>query len=735
MAFGLPEIYYVLFRRKWFIVAGAILGLGAAVFLWKTKQPLFQSEAKLLVKYVLENRSLVGVVPEAQVRGPDSSGANIIKSELQILNSFDVARDVATVVTPERILAGVRSTGDASAQSAQIAAAAGLIKRNLQTDNPNNGWILALRFEHADPAVAQQVLEQVIAAYFKKHREIHRSNATLDDNLIGQREQLRSQLAQTEERLKQLKTKIGVVSVEDAKKTHFENTQSLMQDLRSAEAELALRTATLAEIRKTTPGDVAASVTNAAAPSVETPRTKTQEYRKVCADIERLETRETALLQVFTLENPQTRTNHIQLEEARSRRAALEKQYPELLLTPLPSPGGSLASSTTPGNDSAALNYQIIGLAAKVKFLTNQLAAVRADAQALEEHENEINSLERKRAGLDKMLAHADTSLQQAGFDQDLANGKSANISRIQEPTPPARNFKDLYKKIVMALFGGCAAGVGLAFLWELFVNRTVKRPKDVEGLMDAPNFLSIPVLKLGPTTKPAKLLPAKGVANSKVVDSVPRTESEMVPFHEALRDRLVTYFEVRDMTHKPKMIAVTSCAEGAGVSSVASGLAASLSETGDGNVLLVDMRGERGAAHAFFHGKPAVGLDQALENETRTNARVDENLYVVSTSSSSAESNLHRIVPKKFSHLVPKLKASDYDYIIFDMPPVAQTSITAKVARFMDMVLMVVESDKTDREVVKRAGNLLAESKATVATVLNKRRRYVPAWLQQEFH
>jgi Mrp family chromosome partitioning ATPase len=52
-----------------------------------------------------------------------------------------------------------------------------------------------------------------------------------------------------------------------------------------------------------------------------------------------------------------------------------------------------------------------------------------------------------------------------------------------------------------------------------------------------------------------------------------------------------------------------------------------------------------------------------------------------------------------------------------------------------MDMVLMVIESEKTDRDVAKRAGDVLAESKASVAAVLNKRRRYVPAWLHQEFH
>jgi Mrp family chromosome partitioning ATPase len=225
-----------------------------------------------------------------------------------------------------------------------------------------------------------------------------------------------------------------------------------------------------------------------------------------------------------------------------------------------------------------------------------------------------------------------------------------------------------------------------------------------------------------------------KGTVPGEIVKAAPpERESEMKSYHDALRDRLVTHFDVRDMTHKPKLIAVTGCAAGSGVSSVATGLAASLSETGDGNVLLVDMKGQKGAAHAFSHGKPACSLADALENETRISAQVNENLYVVTAG--SVDQKLQRIIPQQFSQFVPKLKASDYDYIIFDMPPVAQTSITAKVARFMDMVLMVVESERTDRDVAKRATSLLAESKASVAAVLNKRRRYVPAWLLEEFH
>ena len=48
-------------------------------------------------------------------------------------------------------------------------------------------------------------------------------------------------------------------------------------------------------------------------------------------------------------------------------------------------------------------------------------------------------------------------------------------------------------------------------------------------------------------------------------------------------------------------------------------------------------------------------------------------------------------------------------------------------------MVLMVAESEKTDRNLAGRAMALLSESKTNVGLILNKKRSYVPKWLLPE--
>ena len=136
-----------------------------------------------------------------------------------------------------------------------------------------------------------------------------------------------------------------------------------------------------------------------------------------------------------------------------------------------------------------------------------------------------------------------------------------------------------------------------------------------------------------------------------------------------------------------------------------------------------------QGSAQHFHKGATVVGLEQLLD--TKDSGRVQDNLYVVSENSSS--DRLAKGMPQRFNQLIPKLKASDFDYIIFDMPPVNQISITPRLASFMDMMLLVVEAGKTDRDLALQASAMLLKSKTPVGVVLNKTKSYIPTSLHQD--
>ena len=115
----------------------------------------------------------------------------------------------------------------------------------------------------------------------------------------------------------------------------------------------------------------------------------------------------------------------------------------------------------------------------------------------------------------------------------------------------------------------------------------------------------------------------------------------------------------------------------------LAAGLAASLSETDDGKVLLVDVKLGPEEVHPFFRGKPAYPLNKALKPSDSIASAAD-NLYLATVGSPNSGGPA-QLVLKRFFDMMPNMKASDFDYIIFDMPPLDQTSPTWGMAAFMD--------------------------------------------------
>jgi Mrp family chromosome partitioning ATPase len=168
-----------------------------------------------------------------------------------------------------------------------------------------------------------------------------------------------------------------------------------------------------------------------------------------------------------------------------------------------------------------------------------------------------------------------------------------------------------------------------------------------------------------------------------------------MRPYCESIRDRLGLYFELNNLTHKPKLVGVASFSSGAGTSTLAAGLAAALSEADEGKVLLVDVNLGPEAVHPFFQGKPAYSLTTALQPSEPMDPAA-ENLYLAKVG--PGRTGPAQLGLKRFFDLMPNLKASDFDYIIFDMPPLAQTSPTWALSPFMDKMLLVVQSETTNK-------------------------------------
>jgi len=740
-AMSLGDVYFILFRHKWMILLFSFAGvMGAILLLFVVKPPQYQSEAMLSIRYVVEGKSLNPPGDEQNTRSLDERSDSIINTELATLYSLDLAEKVVQAMTPETILAKAGGGTDTNR-------AAYLVRSGLTVEQIPDSSVIRISFQNPDPRLVQPALGEIIDAYFTKHAQMHQGMGVSDVFLTNETARLRVELAQTDDQLGNLKRAAGVISVGDTQNEYAEQISKIRQDLFSAEVELSGHQAMLEELTKSSGNEPEATNVDSAAG---VPSEQLDSYKKICATLAFLEQKEQDYLtrQGFTVENVLVKQVHEQIGQTEMLKKSMETNYPQLLVLDIPLSSPVSGQQASGSNDLKTESEQVAGLKAKIQALNLQLNQIWTEATNFEKVETTISQLEQKKQVEEANLKYFMGSLEETRTDEALGRDKAANISIIQAPTPPVKGWsKALKKKVAMVAAGGVFGGLALAFLIELLFDRSVKRPADIEAKLRLPLFISIPAMArnshrdLTTVNNHLRLQDANGderetsgaiaLHEATGVDLQNRHDP-LHRFYEGLRDRLIVYFETRNLTHKPMLVAVTSCEKGAGVSSIATGLAASLSETGDGNVLLVNISGEQGAAQQFYKGKPGCSLDEALATNKKQGALVKANLYT--TTEQIDGDMLPANLPKKISTLMPKFKASEYDYIIFDMPPVSQTSVTARLAGLMDMVLLVIESEKTNQDVVKRVNRLLLESNGKVSTVLNKTKVYTPAWLHQEF-
>jgi uncharacterized protein involved in exopolysaccharide biosynthesis/Mrp family chromosome partitioning ATPase len=711
----LTDIYYVLFRKKWLIAGFFAAGLIIASIVFFAQRALYWSEAKLLVRYVIETKSMDAV--GSQVKQSSYGGESVINSELEILTSFDLCVDVATLVGPEKIL-GKNKDGS------NVMAAAVAVYRGLTVENPRRSDIIKVRFVHPDPQVPDQVLRQIIESYFTRHKLIHRSAGQDDLALLDQKTKLLNRIRATEKQLGDLKSKAGIISLDESKRSLGDQLNHLRQDIFMAEALLEEYHAIFGT------NSVSSTNTEKEAADIGVPPEKISEYKSVCAQLENARGRELELATQYTDENPLVKRARERIADAEKKKKALEAEHPKLAALYVAQP---VVAAVKPGSENRLDPSLMAGLQMKINRFTNQLATVREEIKSLENVETSILDVERNLELDKKQYMLIATGLAAAEFEDALSGGKISNIRRVQDPSPPAPNVSQRVKMAAGLFFGFLFGGIALAFIIELFVDHRVRRPAEFETKLHLPLFLSIPKFALNGH---ASLLPLPArEALPPMEDAVPdgprktwAADHPLRPYIDGLRDRTLIHFE--GDPHKPKLIGLTSCGDGVGVTSLAAGLAGALSETGDGNVLLLNLNFESQSVHPFYRGELACDLSDVLETEKRRNSPVLQHLYVA-TAGNPGDSEAQNL-SKQLARVVPKLRVSDYEYIIFDLPPTTPITMTARLAGMMDLVILVVESEKDTQESVKQVAKLLSRSKARVSAVLNKVRNPVPKWLHK---
>src|SRR6266853_3519929 len=247
----LSDILFALFKRKWTVILFALLGIIAAATFYFLYPPVYESQAKLLVRYVLERSAVDPIEAEKAAIASNSEGDRVIGAEMEILTSWDLAMQVAQAIGPQRLLPppqdlvfrvvraiGLKGLLPPSGASATESDAAGAISSGLKVISTKGSNIIFVSYKNHDPQMATLVLQELLSRYFVKHLEVHRSAGAFDF-VTQQTDQVRAHLNQTEDALKSLRDKTGIASLKEGSAALSAEAAKTQEALNAAEAELA----------------------------------------------------------------------------------------------------------------------------------------------------------------------------------------------------------------------------------------------------------------------------------------------------------------------------------------------------------------------------------------------------------------------------------------------------------------------------------------------------------------
>jgi polysaccharide biosynthesis transport protein len=670
------DIFFILFRHKWKIIFFVLLGIVASIGAYVFMPHLYESQAKLLVRYVVDRSVVDSLDPGNNKDTRDASSPSVaaINSEIEILTSSDLARTVVKQVGAEEILGGkAKAKG---ADSIEELAVHSIFKSLVVKTIPDSN-ILFIVYQNASPVVAHAVLEDLLKAYFDKHLEVHRS---MGGALLISREAdtLQKQLDLTSEKLKALKAQAGVTSLTEDTTALANALSKTQEELDEASSELAAQRARVGEMQKL---GVANQEEDENAPkklhSSTPPSSEVlSKYKGLIVSIEKMREDLTAISARYAPGNKMIKSRQFQIDAAVKTQVDLEAKYPALLEVDVATTSSG-SRSNTPRLDPIAERAKLVELETKVATLGPRLESLKKRSAILAELSPKISTLQQEFEVQQANYKYYGATLEKAKLDERLSPATVPNIGVVESPSPSTLAKRDLKKIIPIFAGGGIAIGLIWALLIELVFDRTIKRAGDVESSLRIPLLMSIPNFGGGAL----RLKDRIGDEEENEFSETSEEGSLLQPFCEAIRDQLGLFFEMSQLSHKPKLIGIAGLDKKAGTSTLAAGLATALSEvSGPKKVCLVDKM----------------------------------------------------ISPSRFYAALREFKASDLDYVIFDMPPIGETSATASLAGFMDKMLLVVEAEKSTKAAIKRAYGALAP-KVDVSVIFNKRRSYGPRWLEVE--
>lgn len=651
-------------RRGWLVVAGVALGLLFGVTANLLLHKKYTAEAT--IEIVPDISSQFRVMQVQDIGGGDSDLAEKLDTEIAVLQSRSLALETIRALKLDRNADFLANEGGQPRDMSQATVRdelVGAFESDLSVGRVGHTSILAINFQSGKPALSSLAANALIDNYIEhSFRVNYLATAKVSTWLNSQLSGLKDNLEKSQARMVAFQQDLGIVGLDRQNSIVVANLEELNKQLADAQVDRMVKEARLQALKSASPDVIDAGA--AVDPAL-------QSTKQALAQ---LQTQHTSLIQTYGPAYPQVKALKAQIDQLertlkQEERAQIDRAQKEF--------------------DAAQSNESLLR-----KALDTEEQEAYSKGSKSADYEFAKQDYESQRLLYDGLQER----LQEAGI---MAGLHSTAIHIVDDADiPPYPSYPRTRLNLAAGMGVGLLAGLALALLMEA-LDTNLKTMTDIE------HALQLPLLAAIPSVESDSLLPST-FRNA----NVGRTSASWSRVAEAIRG-LRTSILLSSPGAPPKKIMFASTRPAEGKSSIASLTAISLALNGS-RVLLIDADLRRPALGLRFRIGKGAGLSSVLSGKATIKDAIVEwqELPALHVLASGPVPPLpsELLGSKQMADLLHSLE-NDYDFIIFDTPPVLAVTDASILARQADAVILIVRYGTAQRHVVQRCVDLLDRS------------------------
>jgi len=663
-------------KRRWVAATGVFsCVVGLTVLAALLQKPVYEAQAKLLLKKRNETTSLTGLGQQIGELNGIAEKSNPLKTEAAVLASVPLIQKTITQLNlqdgkgeplePEDFL---------KKQKVEELAGADVLKLSYKSNNPQE---------------AAAVVNTLMQLYIANNMFTNRAEAVAASQFINmQLPKSEATVRKAEAAMRQFKEKNHVVDLVEEAKAAVEILRDLENQINQTKADLEDANARSAMLQK----QVAMSSQESIAMSS---LNQSPGVQKVLEELQQVEG-ELAVQQTRFVES------HPTIKALKNKRDALKALLKDRVAQSLGKQRLVSNKDLQIGELKQKLREDFVRSEQQRLAMTSRLASLTQAQSTYRQRLNTLPQLEQNQRELERQLEAAQSTyktLLQKLQEVRVAENQNIGNVRIIEPALVPKKASLHPKIIILAL--GIVLAILLAtttiFILELS-DASIKTLKEVKDLFGYPMIGSIPYF--------GKKVNLRRKDQDWPNPEIPVRDTPRSPISEAYR-MLQTNLKFVSSDKPLRAIVVTSSVPKEGKSTVTANLSTAIAQSGR-KVLLVDGDMRRPLQHRIWELTNAAGLSDVIVGQAEFKSIVKQvmpNLDVL-TAGVIPPNPVSLLDSKRMAALIEYF-AEKYDFVIIDAPPLVVAADALALGTMTDGILLVARPgviDSTSAAIAKES-------------------------------